>query len=184
MLRNSLEDWGAVAKTLHWLVACLILLQLGLGLAAVSWHLSPTKLELLIWHKSIGMLILLLVLTRLGWRVTGPTPDLPPDTARWERLAARTSHLLLYLLMLALPLSGWVINSAANIPLKLFWVVPLPDIAAPNKPLEDAAALVHVVLVVALLLLLLVHIAAALRHHYIKRNRVLTRMLPFARHPL
>ncbi len=181
MLRNSRERWGLVSQLLHWLVACLIFVQLGLGLAAVGWRLSPTKLSLFVWHKSVGMLVLMLVLVRLGWRLINTVPALPPGTPPWERLAAHTSHALLYALMLALPVTGWIINSAANIPLKLFWLVPLPDITAPDKGLQEAATNAHISLFIALTALLCVHAGAALHHHYVKRNDVLRRMLPWMR---
>jgi cytochrome b561 len=162
----------------HWGVAFLILVQIALGFAAVLWRLSPLKLELFVWHKSTGMLILALMLVRLGWRLANPTPALPPQTARWERYAAHASHGLLYALAIALPLSGWVINSAAAVPFSVFWLVPLPPIVAPDERLEDLAKLAHFSLLVALCLVLAVHIGAALRHHLIKRNDVLLRMLP------
>jgi cytochrome b561 len=181
MLRNSRECWGSVSRSLHWLVAGLIFVQLALGLAAIGWHLSPTKLDLFVWHKSVGMLILLLVLARLAWRLANPTPAPPPDTPSWERLAAHASHALLYALMLVLPLSGWIINSASNVPVRLFWLVPLPHITAPDKGLADTAKVAHLGLVLALAVLLFVHVGAALRHHYLKGDDALRRMLLFTR---
>jgi cytochrome b561 len=85
---------------------------------------------------------------------------------------------LLYVLAVALPLSGWVINSAAGVPFSIFWLVPLPAIVAPDERLEELAKLVHFSLLVALCLVLALHIAAALRHHFVKRNAILIRMLP------
>jgi cytochrome b561 len=178
MLANTADAWGAPAKLFHWTVALLILVQIGLGFAAALWRLSPLKLELFVWHKSTGVLILLLMLARLAWRLANRSPALPPQTPAWERHAAHASHALLYTLALALPLSGWVINSAAGVPFSVFWLVPLPSIVAPDEHLEELAKLVHFSLLVALCLLLAVHIAAALRHHLIKRNDVLLRMLP------
>lgn len=183
MLRNSREGWGLVSQLVHWLVALLILAQILLGLAAVGWHLSPTKLSLFVWHKSVGMLVLVLVLWRLGWRAANPTPALPQGMPRWERLAARGSHATLYVLMLALPVTGWVINSAANIPVKLFWVIPLPDITGPDKRLQEVSTSAHVALFIALAALVAVHIGAALRHHYLRHDDVLRRMLPCTKSP-
>jgi cytochrome b561 len=166
---------------LHWLVATLILIQLGVGIAAVSWSLSPTKLDLFVWHKSTGMLILALVALRLLWRLGHPAPALPPDTPSWERGAARASHLILYVLLVALPLSGWVIASASGVPFSIFWRIPLPSIAAVDKQVADTAASVHFGLLIVFVAVLVVHIGAALRHHYVKRNDVLVRMLPFGK---
>lgn len=178
MLANTADAWGAPAKFFHWMVALLILVQIALGFAAALWRLSPLKLELFVWHKSTGMLILVLMLARLAWRLANPSPSLPLQTPAWERYAAHASHALLYLLAVALPLSGWVINSAAGVPFSIFWLVPLPAIVAPDERLEELAKLVHFSLLVALCLVLAVHIAAALRHHFVKRNAILIRMLP------
>jgi cytochrome b561 len=178
MLANSADAWGAPAKFFHWTVALLILVQIALGFAAALWRLSPLKLELFVWHKSTGMLILALMLARLAWRLANRAPSLPPQTPAWERLAAHASHVLLYVLAVALPLSGWVINSAAGVPFSIFWLVPLPAIVAPDERLEELAKLVHFSLLVALCLVLALHIAAALRHHFVKRNAILIRMLP------
>ena len=179
MLRNDGKSWGAPARAFHWVMAALILVQVVLGLMAVSWHLSPTKIQLFFWHKSNGMLILALLALRLAWRLANPTPALPAGTPAWERAAARASHALLYLLMLTLPLTGWVVNSAANIPFRIFYLVPLPAIVAPDKALADSVALVHRGLFVLLALVLVAHVAAALRHHLVKRNDILVRMLPW-----
>lgn len=178
MWRNTSQSWGVIAKTLHWGVALLILAQFALGWTAVSWRLSPTKFDLFVWHKSIGITVLALVVLRLLWRAWNPPPGLPVDTAPWERRAAQLSHFLLYLLMLAMPLSGWVINSAANIPFKLFWLIPLPDLIGPDKSLAETAKLVHLILFWLLAAAVTLHAAAALRHHFGKRNDVLRRMLP------
>jgi cytochrome b561 len=178
MLRNTATSWGAVAKNLHWIMAALIFVQITLGLLAVNWRLSPTKIQLFFWHKSLGMLILALLALRLGWRLANTSPSLPADMPRWERSGAHLSHLLLYVLLILLPLTGWVINSAANIPFRIFWLIPLPAIVEPNKPLAELFARVHLGLIVLLALVLTVHIGAALRHHFVKRNTILVRMLP------
>ena len=99
MLRNDADSWGAPAKLFHWVMAVLIGAQIALGLMAAAWRLSPAKIELFFWHKSTGMLILLLAALRIVWRLTNPTPALPSGMPAWERAAARSSHLLLYLLM-------------------------------------------------------------------------------------
>jgi cytochrome b561 len=95
-----------------------------------------------------------------------------------ERRSAHASHLLLYLLLFLMPMTGWIVNSAANIPFRLFWLIPVPAIVEPDKATADAAARAHFVLFVVLSLLLAAHIGAALRHHFLKRNDVLVRMLP------
>jgi cytochrome b561 len=178
MLRNTTDSWGAPAKLFHWVMAALILAQIVLGVMAASWRLSPTKLNLFFWHKSTGMLILLLVALRLLWRLANRAPALPEGMPAWERAAAHASHALLYVLMIALPVTGWIVNSASNIPFRIFWLIPLPAIVAPDKPTADLVALVHGGLFALLALVLVAHIGAALRHHFVKRNTVLVRMLP------
>jgi cytochrome b561 len=177
------QSWNGVAKAFHWLIAALIFAQFALGWLASSGRLSPAKLNLFVWHKSVGILILALVLLRLLWRLATPAPSLPAEIPAWERAAARVSHVLLYVLMLALPLSGWVINSAAAVPLRIFWLIPFPAIAAPDRRTEEFASSVHFWLFVLLAALLLLHVAAALRHHFVKHNDVLTWMLPTRKAP-
>lgn len=177
MWRNSSQAWGAGAKLFHWVLAVLILAQVGLGLAAKGWRLSPTKLDLFVWHKSLGILILVLVALRIAWRLANPVPSHPAGMPAWERAAARSAHLLLYLLMLALPFSGWIINSASNIPFRIFWQWPLPALVGPSDAVADFAKTAHFWLFVAIALVVTGHIGAALRHHFVLRDDVLRRML-------
>lgn len=178
MLRNTADSWGAVAKLFHWLMAALIFTQFALGWLAVSWRLSPTKLNLFVWHKSFGMLVLVLALLRVGWRLANPAPALPVGTPRWEHDMARASHLLLYILIIVMPLTGWMINSTANIPFRVFWLFPLPSLTGPDKELAALFKQIHFGLFLTLSGVLLLHIGAALRHHFIKHNDILVRMLP------
>lgn len=178
MIRNTCDAWGSPAKCLHWAVALLVLAQFALGWAAVTWRLSPLKLDLFVWHKSIGISILALMVLRVMWRLANPVPALPDTIPAWERRAARRGHFLLYSMLFAMPLSGWVVNSAANIPFRIFWRVPLPRIARPDEVIAALSARVHLILFIGLAALLLLHIVAAMRHHLTRRNNVLTRMLP------
>jgi cytochrome b561 len=179
MARGDVESWTTTAKLFHWMMALLIFAQIALGLTAVAWRVSPTKLDLFVWHKSIGLLILALLALRLLWRLSHRAPELPWEMPLWERAAAHLSHFLLYALMIALPLTGWVIASASNVPFRIFWTIPLPAITAPDKSVSDLFATVHGWLVTLLALVLVAHIGAALRHHYVKRDTVLSRMLPW-----
>jgi cytochrome b561 len=180
---NTDSSWGAPARFLHWLVAALIFIQFALGWLAVGWRLSPMKLNLFVWHKSTGVVILAIVLLRLLWRLANPTPALPAETPAWERAAAHVSHGLLYVMMIAMPLTGWIVQSAAGVPFRIFWRIPLPALVSPDKHTAELAALAHFSLGIAFSALLVLHIGAALRHHFVKRNNVLTRMLPVKRTP-
>lgn len=172
------RSWSGTAKLLHWVMAALIFTQFALGWLAVGWRLSPTKLDLFVWHKSIGLTILVLVTLRLGWRVLDRGPPWPATMPPWERMAAGASHALLYAFMIALPLTGWIINSAARIPLRAFWLVPISYIVPADKATEEFTKQVHFVLFLGLAIVLTVHIAAALRHHFVRRDNVLRQMLP------
>jgi cytochrome b561 len=129
------------------------------------------------------MAILALLALRLAWRLAGAVPALPADLPAWERTAAHVGHALLYVLLVALPVTGWIVNSAANIPVRIFGLVPLPAIVEANQPLADLFARVHLGLVVVFALLLAGHVGAALRHHWVRRDAVLVRMLPGRQSP-
>ena len=171
-------NWSSVIKLFHWCMALLIIAMMILGWTAKSWPLSPTKITLFFWHKSFGVLILGLALLRLLWRVSDEAPPLPGTMPRIERILARLSHGALYALMVLMPISGWVVNSAGKFPFKVFGVWRLPQIVEPDKVVEELAKDVHLMLFWIFATMLLVHIVVALRHHYVVRNDVLLRMLP------
>jgi cytochrome b561 len=173
--RNTEQQWGWPSKLLHWLTALLILIQIPLGIYADDLVNSPLKLELFGWHKSFGILILMLAIMRLLWRMAGSIPTLP-DASLAQRRLANLVHSLLYGLMLLLPLSGWLMSSAANRPINWFWLIELPALTGPNKALKEIAEEIHEVSVVLLLVVLAVHIGAALWHHFKLRDSVLKRM--------
>jgi cytochrome b561 len=176
---QTATSWNPAAKFFHWLIALLIFIQIGLGFSAVSWPLSPTKLNLFFWHKSIGVTVLLLVALRLLWRFSTSVPALPADMPAWERHAAHASHFLLYVAMAGLPVSGWVLSSASGVPFRVFGEIPLPAIVAADKETAEFAKHVHHAFVFLLVPLLIVHVGAALRHHYVRHDDVLRQMLPF-----
>ena len=176
-LRNSPDAWGAVARWLHWLIAALILAQFLIGSIAEEMKLTPTKLDLFVWHKSIGVTVLLLAVLRLAWRLGNAPPALPAGTPQWERRLAAVAHAILYALIFAVPVSGWWVSDASRVPFKAYFAVPMPDFIATDRGLQESAAEVHEALTLALLVLVILHIAAALRHHFLLRDDVLRRML-------
>lgn len=177
-LGNDTRSWGWISQGLHWLMAALILLNAGLGWYAEQLGRSPQQLKVFLWHKSIGLTVLALVAVRLAWRAPQRSPGMPDHAAAWERAAARTSHVLLYLLMFAIPLAGWVLNSAANVPLRWFGLIEIPAIAPANEALKEIAETIHVWLAWSLIGLVAIHAGAALKHHFRDRDDVLRRMLP------
>lgn len=164
------------AVVLHWSIALLIFAAFPLGLYMVELPLSPDKLRLYSYHKWIGVTVLVLVALRLAWRATHVPPLLPIDLPRWQRGASAVVHGLLYVLMLAVPLSGWLMSSAKGFPTVWFGVLPLPDLVAKNRELGELLAGVHKTLNFSLLALVVVHIGAALKHHYLERSPFLQRM--------
>lgn len=176
-LTNTGNGWGWVARNLHWLMAMLILGQVALGRYAHELDRSPRKLDLMTWHKSVGVTLLLLAIVRLGWAAFNRRPADPDGTPRWQHRAIRLSHMALYGLMLAIPLSGWLYNSAKNVPFSLYRTIPWPDLIGPSERLATTFGAVHGSLVVTLLALLVVHAGAALWHHFIRGDDVLRRML-------
>lgn len=174
------RQWDGVARALHWSMALLILGMIALGWIAVSYPLSPTKLTLFLWHKSIGLSLLGLVVVRLLWRAATRAPAPPESTSGLERALARSSHAMLYLLMILMPVSGYVVNSTADFSFRFFGWARVPNLIAPNKGWQDAAETVHLTTSWILILLIVVHAAAALRHHFVLKNDVLAGMLPFA----
>lgn len=163
---------------LHWLMALGLIGTFSLGFYMEGLPLSPSKLKLYSWHKWAGMTLLALVVVRLAWRLSHPAPQLPSSMGSMARLAAHAGHWLLYGLMLAIPLSGWLMSSAQGFSVVWFGVVPLPDLVPRNAGLGEALNGVHVALNYLLLLAVAGHVAAALHHHFIQKDTVLARMLP------
>lgn len=180
---NTNTSWGAVAKGLHWFLAALIFAQLVLGKVAEETATSPQKFDLFVWHKSIGISILLLVLVRVFWRWRNTPPVAPTGIGVWERRAAQFGHGLLYLLMIAVPVSGWWVSDTSKIPFRMFWSIPVPDLIEANRVASELASDIHEFLIQLMLLVIIGHVLAALRHHFILRNETLSRMLPFRREP-
>lgn len=178
-------SYHAVAIALHWIIAILIIGQIAGGLYMHQLPATTLKFELYQWHKSFGILVLLLSLARLGWRLTHPAPALPVEMPRWEKLVARFTHVAFYCLMIGIPLVGWLIVSASpyDLPTVLFKLVPWPHLPGIPKSegLEDLFAQIHEILAFATIGLIVLHAGAALKHHFYNRDEILTRMVPVLR---
>lgn len=177
--RASAARYGGVAIALHWLIAIAIAGSFSVGLYMHELPLSPQKLQLYSWHKWAGVTIFLFVALRLGWRLLHRPPELPAAMPAWQRKAAEATHLLLYLLMFAVPITGWLMSSAKGFQTVYFGVLPLPDLLGKNKELGDLLQQVHKLLNFSMAALVLAHLGAALKHHFVDRDDVLARMLPF-----
>lgn len=176
------------AMVLHWLIALLIICNVVLGLTAESFPDSWVR-PVVDTHKSIGITVLGLVLLRILWRVSHRPPPLPKAFPKWEHMAAHIAHFVLYLLMIGLPLSGWLHDSAwkgaATHPMHLFGLIPWPRIGfvmnldpALKESLHDRFGALHAWLGYALYALLAMHVGGALKHQWIDKKSVISRMVP------
>ena len=177
--RNSEEHWGAVAKFLHWTIALLIVLLAIIGWRMISLPNSPDKIFVYAMHKSFGITVLALVAIRLAWRLfAGAAPKPPASFVGWQRGLSGFVHFGLYAVMIAMPLSGWIFNSASNFPLKWFNTIRVPAIVGADPQLKAFAQTAHLWLFWALAVLVFLHVAGALKHHFVDRDDVLRKMLP------
>lgn len=174
--KAMIKRYTKIAIGLHWAIALLIFSAFPLGLYMHDLKLSPTKLHLYSYHKWLGITVLMLALLRVFWRATHRPPAL--HLARWQEIASQIVHGLLYLLILAVPLSGWLMSSAKGVKTVWLGMLPLPDLVEKNKALGELLGNVHTALNYTMLLLVALHVAAALKHHFIERDDVLLRMLP------
>ena len=138
--------YTSLAKALHWTTAALVLGMLGVGLWMTGLPIGLLKLQIYGWHKWIGLTVLVLTLLRLGWRWYAPPPPLPDTITRWERKAAPLAHAALLVLLLAMPVSGWLMSSAAGVSVVWFGVLPLPDLVPRDPDLFKALRTTHYVL--------------------------------------
>lgn len=167
------------AIALHWVIALLVFIAFPVGVVMHEMALSPDKLRMLSYHKWLGVTVFILLVIRLVWRVAHQPAPLPSSMPQWQVMAAKGVHLLLYVLLFAIPLSGWLMSSAKGFQTVYLGVLPLPDLLHKDKILGDALAELHEVLNFTMLLLVVAHVAAALKHHFVERDGTLARMLPF-----
>jgi cytochrome b561 len=186
--RNTRLRYGSVAMTLHWLIAAAVIANICLGLYFSDLlNSDPSKYGLIQLHKSIGLTVLLLSIARLVWRLINPIPPLPRGMNRAMRFLARSTHVLLYFLIIAIPLSGWamVSSSPLGLPTHYFGLFDWPNIPFlanlaldQKKILRENFDLIHVVLAWSAIALVPIHILGALYHQFFRGDDVLKRMLP------
>ncbi len=180
--RPTIERYGATAIALHWLLALALVGIFGFGLYMTGLPFSPQRVKLYNWHKWAGITILALSLLRLGWRLTHRPPALgaavlaamPP----WQRRAHHGTHRLMYALFLVVPLLGWTSSSATGLQVVFLGWLPLPDLVPVSPALAQVLKALHRACAYALALLVVLHVAAVLKHQWVDRDGLLSRMLP------
>ncbi|MDO8288157.1 MAG: cytochrome b [Parvibaculum sp.] len=172
------QSYDGVAKTLHWLIAVLAILMLFGGFTSESIP-KEERLAFFQTHSGIGLIILILMLARLIWRRTHPVPALPADLPRWQQIAAKASHHGLYFLIILQPLLGLMISTTSKFNLHAFGLLPLQ--IAPNEMIHGIGETLHGLNAFLITAIIGLHILAALYHHFIRRDNVLKRMLPFTK---
>jgi cytochrome b561 len=173
-----MQRFGFGRRAFHWSIATLLVVQIPLAWYMIDLPLGPDKLGKYALHKSIGMLLFTLALCRLIWALFSNRPALPATTPLYEKVLARISQALLYILVIVMPLTGWLMSSAANVPVVIFGLIKLPSLVEPDESFMESMQGAHEIQSLVLLTLTTLHILAALRHHFVKKNNILHTMLP------
>jgi cytochrome b561 len=180
-IENTEDRYGAIAILLHWSMALLVIGLAALGLYMVTLPdagFDTKKVMLVLYHKEFGLVVVALLAARLAWRVTHILPKLVAHLPDWQKVAARFVHLSFYALLLASPMSGWLMSSADGIPVSCFGLFMLPDLAPRDDQLFQQLVGLHKWLAYLLIFFILIHAGAALRHHFVFKDDTLRKMLP------
>lgn len=177
MLGNTKDQYGSVSKTLHWIIAPLVILMLAAGYFMDDIASQPMRQIVFNLHKLTGILILILMLVRLCWALCNPKPASPPGTSRFEHLAEWVGHSTLYGLVILQPITGWVGSVAAGHPPHIGdWLLSLP--VGADRSVAKACFNLHGWIAILMIIVVTLHVLAALYHHYIRKDNVLIRMMP------
>ena len=190
-MKNTRTRYGAVAMSLHWLIAAGVIANICVGLYFADLpHSDPSLFGLVQLHKSIGLTVLVLSVARVAWRLVNPVPPLPAGMAPWLKFLARATHFLLYFLILAIPFTGWLVVSASplGLPTMYFGWFEWPHLPVlvdatreVKKQYQHLFGAAHVFLAWSAIVLIPIHAGGALYHHFLRRDDVLRRMLPGTR---
>ena len=179
--QDPIRRYSNIAVTIHWVTVVLVLAQLWLGFSFADMAEGSERGQLFTWHRTVGALILVLVLARLTYRMVNPPPPYPPDLPRWERIAGTWNHRLFYLLLIAMPIVG-LISASGLLPgstLPLLGGIALPKVPGISRELGEELGDVHTAAAWLLIALIVVHAGAALKHQFFDHNRAAGRMPPF-----
>jgi cytochrome b561 len=175
-MTNRLE-YGATAKVFHWLIVALLSVQYPLGWLMPDIHRGMQPGDAMTWHISVGIVILTLIVLRLAWRLTHPVAP-ESSLAPWQRVTSEAVHWLLYILVLATTISGWLFASFRGWSISFFFLAPLPMLSSESSSAIRLINHWHQKFEWALLILIGLHVVSALTHLFVYRNRVMHRMLP------
>jgi len=179
MLRNTTASWGTVQQTLHWLIVALVVAQLLVGMTFADLSPDdPLHQSLFPVHTTIGVSILIIMSVRLLWRIVNPVPALPDGLSSGQKTLAHATHWLFYLILIGMPLGGYMMVNAMGHPVPFFGF-ELPQIIPKNEHLASGLKTFHSLGAAILTVLIALHIAGALRHRYMLKDGVLKRMAPF-----
>ena len=177
MLKNTTSHYGSISKGFHWLISLLVLGMLIAGFTMANMESSPLRSSISDTHKSLGILILALMVLRLLWRWMNTTPVLPLSTPMWEKFASKFGHYAFYFLLIAMPLTGWIMGSAAGRPPEFFGLFTMPNLVMENRELGSFMRQLHGIFAYSLVVLIVLHFLAAMKHHFVSKNDVLKRMI-------
>jgi cytochrome b561 len=177
---GPVRRYSNTAVAIHWVTVALVLFQIWLGLSFADMAQGPARTNLFTWHKTIGVIILLATLIRLTYRLKNPPPLFSPDLPKWERIAGVWNHRLFYILLIALPIGGYLAVSGhtKGPATTLLGGIPVPVLPI-SEQLGEIAGDVHKYAAFLLIALIVLHAAAALKHQFIDRKPVSGRMPPF-----
>jgi cytochrome b561 len=176
-MAQTTPAYSITARTLHWITATLVLINLPLGVIIANTGGGPVHDWLYNLHRSIGATVIPVILIRFLYRLSHPPLALPDDVPPLQQLAAHATHWMLYGLLVVQPFLGWLGTSAYPAPIIVFGLFELPPIWHEDRPLSDTVLLIHAVVGLLITALVAMHIAAALYHHFVRRDTVLTRMV-------
>ncbi|KZM49976.1 cytochrome b [Labrenzia sp. OB1] len=171
------ERYSLIARSIHWLTALLVLSMVPAGLIMIRIGGGPLQNQLFDFHRSVGVVLMILTVIRLAYRLTHPPAPLPAEIPPIQQLAAKATHVFLYLFLLVNPFIGWVATSAYGASISVFGVFTMPAIVAKDRALSEQLFAVHEVLGLLFTAAVLMHIAAALYHGIIRRDGVFSRMV-------
>jgi cytochrome b561 len=174
------DHYPATSKLLHWLVAVCVLTTAPVAIAMTRVSEGPTQDILYNFHKSLGVLILILMILRLINRLAAGAPTAAPEIEPWQKTISSVVHTSLYVLLIAMPIVGYVANSIYGAPTPFFGLFDLPPLLSKNEALATQLFTIHRWVGWLLIFVVLIHVSAALYHHFIRSDSVLKRMLPRA----